>query len=233
MIDPARRYLGRPRARRRPPHGQHLGRPPPAPHHDEVANRGPREVVGRPANSTRRWGNLSRTGSDVVLNRCQDGHAHRRPWSPSGARSEDGQVAHATPSIGEFRRPAPRTRAGATANDRNASSLRDHHIPRARVSTTVNCDRLQDRQPARAATDAGCGRRRRVRRRQNGAVVRLVAEVAAVRQPLGAVGQRLHERLVDPVPDEAALEPGVRRGSRPSTRRALRTSCPSRGCTRT
>jgi hypothetical protein len=41
-------------------------------------------------------------------------------------------------------------------------------------------------------------------------VVGLVAEVAAVREALGSVGERLHERLVDPIPDESALQAGIR-----------------------
>ena len=65
------------------------------------------------------------------------------------------------------------------------------------------------------------------------AVVRLVTEVAAVREAFGSVGHLLHERLVDPVPDEAALQARVGPDRVPVVDERRRTSCSSRGCTRT
>ena len=65
------------------------------------------------------------------------------------------------------------------------------------------------------------------------AVVGLVAEVAAIGPAGRAVGQRLDEAVVPPLPDEPALQAGRAIRWRPSTRRACRCCCPSRASTRT
>ena len=65
------------------------------------------------------------------------------------------------------------------------------------------------------------------------AVMRLLAEVAAVGPAAPAIRQVLDEAVVPELPDEAALEPGRRIRSRPSTRPASRCCCPSRARTRT
>ena len=64
-------------------------------------------------------------------------------------------------------------------------------------------------------------------------VVRRLAEVAAVGPVLPAAAVDLADAVVDPLPDEAALQ-GGRGGRRPrSSRPGRRSSCPSRASTRT
>ena len=65
------------------------------------------------------------------------------------------------------------------------------------------------------------------------AVVGLVAEVAAVGPAGRAVGQRLDEAVVPPLPDEAALQPGRRLDGVPVVGERAVASCPSRASTRT
>ena len=157
----------------------------------------------------------------------------RRDRDLDAARSRRARrrAARARPPRSPRRRRAPTTTAASHARSTNACSFVTSSTPRGRVER-ADLDGLDH---------LGELEQRRVRRAVGGdetvaherAVVGLVAEVAAVGEPLGAVVEHLHERLVDPVPHEAALQPGVACGSRPSTRRGRRTSCPSRGCTRT
>ena len=151
------------------------------------------------------------------VERCRA--ARRREAAAALPRRDDGAVgvsSHVAAQVGRGRR----SRAGS----RPGSGRR-----RRRGSTRTGCDEVLELEQRRmrrpVGPDEAVGAEVRV--------VRLVAEVAAVGPVLAPVRVGRPDPVVDPLPDEAALEP--RRGARTprSSRRARRSSCPSRASTRT
>ena len=85
---------------------------------------------------------------------------------------------------------------------------------------------------ARAARDAASGRARRCPSAQKFASFGTSPKSPPYAQYVAAARVRLPDPVVDPLPDEPALERVVVLGTRRSSRRARRSSCPSRASTR-
>src|SRR5205807_1796874 len=91
------------------------------------------------------------------------------------------------------------TREAVAVADPEAAAPRAHRLDADRLSEVLELVERGMRRPVGPDDPVGAEVR----------VVRLVAEVAAVRPEFATARIALDDRLVDPLPDEAALEPRI------------------------